>query len=182
MTQAEDSRRTRIRRILGASALVVVLAAALAGFELLGRSAPGLVAEQTGVGSGPGGQLQVHGERLSASVFGDRFVFALRTAAGQVSPPAFVATFPIYPGSVIERSAVYRDSRRTLRGATYRTPTDGPAALDWYRAAFEAQAYRVTASDGESFEAEQGSRLVRVQTGPPPGPGATSVGVFASGD
>ena len=182
MTDEGDPRRTRTMRIAGAVAVGVLLATALFGFELLGRSAPGIVAEQTGVGAGPGGQLQVHGDRLSAAAFGDRFVFALRTAAGQVSPPVLEATFPIYPGSVVERSSVYQDVRRTLRGVTYATPAPAGAALAWYRSALAGQGYRPTLGDDGSIEALKGTRFVRVQTGPQPGPGTVSVGVFVSGD
>jgi hypothetical protein len=180
MAQGKDGRRTRVFRIGGAAGFGILLLTALFGFAVLGRSAPGIVAEQTGVGGASGGRLDVHGERLSSSAFGDRFVFALRAAAGQVSPPVLASTFPIYPGSVIERSAVYRDSARTLRGVEYRVPADAPTVLDWYGAALDAGAYRVTRDADASLEAIKGTSLVRVQTGPEPAPGNVSFGVFVS--
>jgi hypothetical protein len=165
MPHEEDPQRTRIARAVAAAALFALLAISLLGFTILGSTAPGVVAEQTGFAAGSGGQLQVHGERLSATVFGDRFVFSLRAASGQVSPAAFPATFPLYPGGVIERSAVYQDGKRTLRAATYRLPAgaDPGVATRWYRTALEAEGYRVTAGDDGGLDAVRGGRLVRIQ-------------------
>jgi hypothetical protein len=128
--------------------------------------------------------VQVHGQRLSAAVFGDRFVYALRAAAGQATPPAFPATFPLYPGSAIERSAVYNDARRTLRGATYRLPagTGSDAAMPWYRKALEAEDYRVTTGDDGSLEAVREGRLVMIRSGPADGSGSISLGVYFAED
>jgi hypothetical protein len=182
MAHGEDPDRTWGTRAVAATAVVFLLVIALSGFAILGRSAPGVVSDQTGVGAGSGPQLDVHGERLSAAVFGDRFVFSLRTAAGQVSPPVLAATFPIYPGSVIVRSAAYQDLRRTLRGVTYRVSADATAVLAWYRSALEADAYRVTQGDDGSIQAVKGARLVRVQPGASVGTEALSFGVFVSGD
>jgi hypothetical protein len=188
MTPAKDPRRIAVYRLAGGIALLVFLAIAAWGFSILGAFGAGVTAEQTGVGAGAGSQLEVHGERLSSAAFGDRFVFALRTAAGQVTPPSLPATFPVYPGAVIERSAVYADARRSLRGVLYRADARSSELVEWYRKALEAEGYRTLTDTGDVLEARRGDSLVRVQpdassdaSASVASPGVVSFGVFVSG-
>lgn len=151
-----------IWRTAGAVAVLVFVVVAVNGFAILGASASDIVDKQTGISFGPDGQMDVYGQRLGSAVFGDRFVFALRTADGQVSPPALTSTFPVYPGSVIQRSAVYSDVGTVLRGLLYTVPASTQAVLAWYRAELTAQGYRVVSANG-ALEARRAETLVRVQ-------------------
>jgi hypothetical protein len=137
---------------LRALAVVALLALLLVGansFALAKRLRPDFIADHTGVYPLVPAQLDIFVRNHAATVFGDDLVFSLRTAPGQVSPPAFAPTFPLYPGAVAQRSAVYRQPvggikpDRVLRGAVYAVPATARATIEWYRKELTAQGWEL---------------------------------------
>jgi hypothetical protein len=134
-------------RALAAAALLALLLVGANSFALAMMVRPDFISDHTGVYQLVLGQLDIVERNHSASLFGNDLVFLFRTAAGQVSPPAFPATFPLYPGSRAQRTAVYQQPigggkrDRVLRGAVYRVPATAAATIEWYRRALTAQGW-----------------------------------------
>ena len=133
-------------------AIVLLLALLVVGansFALATRLRPDFIADHTGVYLLVPGQLDIVVRNHASTIFGDDLVFAFRTAPGQVTPPAFAPTFPLYPGAIAQRAAVYQQPigaekpDLVLRGAVYRVPATARDTIEWYRKALTAQGWRL---------------------------------------
>lgn len=191
------SNRTKwVLRGVAAAVLLVLLLGGANSFALAYRLRPDFIADHTGVVEPDKvpGQLDIVLRNHAANLFGNDVVFSFRTAAGQVSPPAFPATFPLYPGSKTLRSAVYKQPiggtkpDRELRGAVYRVPASSDVAIEWYRKALMEHGWKVyrapVAVQPAALQAtKDGGAIARIEVEPSAGGVKHSViGVYVDGE
>jgi hypothetical protein len=142
---SRNARNIRIGRGAGAAALLGLLALSAFGFRILSATAQGIILQQTGVVEQPGGGLDIVPHQLAVNILGQRIGYTLRTAPGEVKPPAMPTGFPVYPGATIARSAVYTDGDPILRGVTYEVYGRQPKKiLAWYAKALVDRGWRIS--------------------------------------